>query len=104
MPIQGTRSGARGKEIFAWGSIAIGAVLVVAACSKPLPEEGSAAAELYRQRCGTCHRPVSPSSMKFALWRMMLPRMEERMRQAGQPPLSNEERTTLESYLERNGG
>ena len=38
-------------------------LFAVGACSAPLPEEGTAAAELYRSRCGTCHRAVNPNTM-----------------------------------------
>jgi Dihaem cytochrome c len=72
------------------------------ACSSPLPEDGTAAAELYRARCGSCHRAVNPASMKLAVWKMVLPRMEQRMKSATEPALSDDERRVLESYLERN--
>jgi hypothetical protein len=75
---------------------------MVTACSHPLPEAGSAGAELYRSRCGTCHTAVAPSSMKYPLWEMVLPRMEARMREAGAPPLSAREQESIRSYLERN--
>ena len=75
---------------------------MIAACSHPLPETGSAAAELYRSRCGTCHAPVAPRSVKYPRWEMVLPRMEARMREAGAPPLSATERESIRSYLERN--
>ena len=82
--------------------IAVFALVAVGACSSPLPEEGTAAAELYRGRCGTCHRAVSPSTMKLATWKMVLPRMEQRMASAGETPLGEDERRVLETYLERN--
>ena len=75
---------------------------MVTACSHPLPEAGSAAAELYRSRCGTCHAAVAPSSMKYKVWEMVLPRMEARMRETGTPPLGATERESIRSYLERN--
>jgi hypothetical protein len=78
------------------------ACAIAAGCSRPLPEAGSAAAELYRSRCGTCHAAVAPSSMNYKLWEMVLPRMEARMREAGAAPLSAAERDTIRSYLERN--
>jgi hypothetical protein len=40
--------------------------------------------------------------MKYATWKMVLPRMEQRMRAAGQAPLDDDERRALEAYLERN--
>jgi Dihaem cytochrome c len=77
-------------------------VLSLAACSRPLPEAGSPAVEVYEKRCGSCHRAFDPTSMKYALWEMVLPRMEERMRSANLPPLSDEERSTIVAYLKRN--
>jgi mono/diheme cytochrome c family protein len=82
--------------------LVIGALVALAACSRPLPEEGSASAELYRRRCGSCHRAISPATMKYATWKMVLPRMEERIRAAGQAPMDDEDRRALESYLEKN--
>ena len=82
--------------------LAIGALVALAACARPLPEEGSAAAELYRRRCGSYHRAINPTTMKYATWKMVLPRMEERVRAAGQAPIGDEERRAIASYLERN--
>ena len=91
----------RGKELIAT-RLAVVAIVALAACSRPLPEEGSASAELYRRRCGSCHRAIHPATMKYATWQMVLPRMEQRIRAAGEPPLGDEERRAIESYLERN--
>ncbi len=74
-----------------------------AGCSKPLPEEGTLSAKIYRERCGTCHRPVQPSTMKAAAWEMILPRMESRIQASGNP-LRPEERAIIESYVKRNSG
>lgn len=75
----------------------------VAGCARALPEEGSPAAALYRNRCGSCHQPVLPSAMKAAVWQMILPRMEDRMRGTGQP-LRADERAAIEAYIRRNSG
>jgi mono/diheme cytochrome c family protein len=91
----------RGKELLA-ARLAVAAIVAFAACSRPLPEEGSAAAELYRRRCGSCHQAINPATMKYAMWKMVLPRMEERIRASREAPLGDEERRALESYLERN--
>lgn len=77
---------------------------LLAGCSRPLPEEGTAAAELYRSRCGGCHHPIAPSSLKYPVWEMILPRMEQRMRESGSPPLSADERETIVAYLRKYGG
>ena len=90
-----------GKGFLGRAAIWVVLLAALAACSRPLPEAGSPSAELYRERCGTtCHRPVAPSVMKFPAWRMVLPRMEERMRAAGNP-LTTDERDTIVGYLER---
>lgn len=79
-------------------------VFSLGACSRPLPEAGSPAVEVYENRCGSCHRAFDPASMKYALWEMVLPRMDERMRSANLPPLNGEERSTILAYLKRNAG
>jgi Dihaem cytochrome c len=77
-------------------------MLVLAGCSRPLPEAGTASAVLYEARCGSCHRAVNPASMKYALWEMVLPRMEQRMHEAHLPPLSEDESASIRDYLKRN--
>lgn len=74
------------------------------ACSRPLPAEGTPEAKLYRERCGTCHRAVSPATMPYATWEMILPRMEQRIRASTQPPLSADERRVIARYLKRYAG
>jgi len=101
-PLKGTRTPRKGKGIV--GVAALGGIAILAGCAKPLPEEGSLSADLYRRRCGSCHSPIQPSSMKYALWNMVLPRMEQRMREAREPPLIAEERAAIEAYLRRNAG
>lgn len=92
-----------GKAILGFAAAAITAVSLLAGCSHPLPEEGSSDAALYRARCGSCHPAVSPKAVKPPTWQMIMPRMVERMRAAGQP-LGPQERAAIEAYLERNGG
>lgn len=84
--------------------VALAASVLAAGCQKPLPEEGSAAAELYRERCGGCHRAYHPGATKLPTWKMILPMMEQRMRAAGLPPLTGKERRTIVDYLRRNAG
>lgn len=80
-----------------------GLVAAAAGCSRPLPEEGSEAANLYVARCaGTCHRPYQPASMTAAMWQLQVARMLPVIVRAGLPPVSARERDTLLAYLERN--
>jgi hypothetical protein len=76
-------------------------IFSLAACSRPLPAEGTPEAKLYRERCGTCHRAVSPTAMPYATWEMILPRMEQRIRASREPPLSADERHVIAEYLKK---
>jgi hypothetical protein len=40
--------------------------------------------------------------MKYGVWEMVLPRMERRISEAGEPSLTTSERESIRSYLERN--
>jgi mono/diheme cytochrome c family protein len=72
--------------------------------SKPLPEQGTYAEALYKQRCGSCHRPYAPASLTAAMWQVQVETMRSKMAQAGQPPLSKAEIVTILNYLQRNAG
>jgi hypothetical protein len=73
--------------------------VVLAACSSPLPDEGSASAELYRKRCGSCHRLYQPGSLKFPLWEPIVARMETHIRRNRQPPIDPAEKEMILAYL-----
>ena len=97
----------RDRERSAGPAPPVAALLIavsLAGCTRPLPEEGSQAAVLYEQRCGTCHRPYHPTATKFATWEMILPRMEQRMAEARRPPLTPAERQAIREYLRRHSG
>ncbi|RMF24989.1 MAG: hypothetical protein D6760_02155 [Deltaproteobacteria bacterium] len=77
---------------------------VIGACSRPLPEAGTPQAELYKSRCGGCHRPFHPGTMTAAMWKYQVERAERsRMVKAGQHLTPEEYRQILE-YLTRNAG
>jgi mono/diheme cytochrome c family protein len=84
---------------------ALGLVLVAflyAACQQaPLPEEGSADAQLYAQRCGACHAAYNPEVMTPAMWQVKVKLMEEKIRNSGLPPLTEEQSKTILAYLSR---
>lgn len=77
-------------------------VAAVAGCSRPLPEENTAAAQLYAKRCGQCHRAYGPGLLSAAMWEVQVQMMESKMRQYRVPPLTDKERETILSYLTRN--
>jgi Dihaem cytochrome c len=77
-------------------------LLTLAGCNKPLPEQNTAAAHLYVNRCGQCHRAYSPRSLTAAMWHIQVEVMETKMQEQGVAPLTGHERDTIMSYLTRN--
>jgi hypothetical protein len=72
--------------------------------SRPLPEQGTYAQQLYVERCGVCHRPYNPAAMTAAMWEVQVEVMRAKIAQAGQPPLSGQQDLTILDYLKRNAG
>ena len=79
-------------------------ILVLAGCQHPLPEQDTQAGQLYAQKCGECHAPYNPHAMTAAMWEVQVPKMEEKIRQAGLPPLEAAQKQTILDYLQRNAG
>jgi hypothetical protein len=76
----------------------------MAACTPaPLPEEGSADAKLYAERCGGCHPVYRPSVLKPKMWEAMVARMEIEMSRRGLV-LAPIDRDAILAYLKRNAG
>ncbi len=71
-------------------------------CRQNLPDAQSYAARLYVARCGQCHTAYSPRSLTGAMWEVQVEMMDARMRQAGLPALSEEEKRAILSYLKKN--
>jgi hypothetical protein len=100
-----TRPGVKARRAIVLAVAAPAMMVVFAGCApKPLPEQGSAAEQLYSWRCGGCHRPYHPSSMTPAMWAEQVNAMQLKMAQAGVAPLSESERHDILDYLERNAG
>jgi Dihaem cytochrome c len=77
-------------------------VAAAAGCNRPLPEQNTAAALLYARRCGQCHRAYQPGSLSAAMWQIQVEMMEAKMHQYRVPPLTEQERDTILTYLTRN--
>lgn len=75
--------------------------LALAACQK-LPEPDSPAAQLYVQRCGTCHAAYNPRALTPAMWGAQMKAMDSKIRSSGLPPLTAEQYKTIFDYLTRN--
>jgi len=87
--------------------IALAALVLIAldGChQQPLPELDSYSGQLYVRRCGQCHTPYNPHSMTAAMWEIQVPKMEDKMRQAGLPALEAAQKQTILEYLQRNAG
>jgi hypothetical protein len=78
--------------------------LLLTACSPKLPEPESPGAQLYKDRCDSCHRVFAPSSLKYEMWKVQVDRMQGEMARRGVPPLTTEERATVLEYLKRHSG
>jgi hypothetical protein len=80
-------------------------VIALAGChQQPLPEQDSYAGQLYARQCGQCHSPYNPHSMTAAMWEIEVPKMEDKMRQAGLPTLEAAQKQSILEYLTRNAG
>ena len=78
--------------------------LALAGCQHPLPEQDSYAGQLYARRCGQCHQPYNPHALTAAMWEVQVPKMDEKIRQAGLPPLDAAQKQVILDYLARNAG
>jgi hypothetical protein len=77
---------------------------IASGCDAGLPEPESAAAQLYSQRCGGCHRLYAPGVLKFEMWKLTLQRMRGEMARRGATPLTADETALLLDYLRRHSG
>jgi hypothetical protein len=79
--------------------------VTIAGCQQqPLPEQDTYAGQLYVRQCGRCHSPYNPHSMTAAMWEVEVPKMEDKIRQTGLPPLEMTQKQTILGYLQRNAG
>jgi hypothetical protein len=85
-------------------AFALAALWCTAGCSAKLPEPESAGAKLYAARCNTCHRVFAPSSLKYAMWKIQVDRMQGEIVRRGMPPLTEDERAIVLDYLKRHSG
>jgi hypothetical protein len=86
-------------------ALAFGAACVLlASCSRPLPEEDSPDAKLYAARCGTCHAPHQPHALTPAMWKVQVDRMDKKFRDARIQPPTPAEKEQILGYLARHAG
>ena len=85
-------------------AVAAFTLLALAGCQQPLPEQDTYAGQLYLRRCGQCHQPYNPHAMTAAMWEIQVPKMDEKIRLAGLPPLEAAQKQVILDYLARNAG
>jgi len=57
------------------------------------------AESLFKGRCQMCHQLPEPGMLKPNQWKLILVTMQQRMQQAGVPPLTEDETERLLEYL-----
>jgi hypothetical protein len=62
-------------------------------------DDGVYAESLFNGRCQMCHQLPEPGMLKPKQWKLILTIMQQRMQQAGVPPLTTEETRRLLEYL-----
>jgi cytochrome c5 len=87
-----------------WRWLVGSALVALAAGCTRLPEPDSTGAKLYAVRCNTCHRLYAPTSLKYAMWKYQVARMQGEMQRRGIPPLTDAELSTILEYLKRHSG
>ena len=54
---------------------------------------------LFEGRCQMCHQLPEPSMLRPKQWRLILGTMQQRMQQAGVPPLTGDETEMILEYI-----
>lgn len=74
---------------------------ILACAGAGLPEAGTAGAELFMEKCTTCHSWPHPARHNKREWDHYLGLMESHMEEKG-IPFSAQEKQVIQSYLYRN--
>jgi hypothetical protein len=64
-----------------------------------IPDLDSPEGRIYARRCGACHGVPDPRFRTAEEWKHVLPDMEHRIHERGQPALGDEERQAIMKYL-----
>ena len=83
---------------------ALGGALLLAACSRPLPDATTPGAVAYAQQCGLCHPAHHPGLLTAEMWKVQVARMAEFRARRGLGPLSSHEERLILDYLTSHAG
>lgn len=75
-------------------------VLTTSAIATPIPDADSPSAQLFSQRCSSCHSLPHPKRLDWPHWRSMLHVMKQRMDERGMS-MQDEEWRQIAGYLKR---
>ncbi len=81
---------------------AVAAIVLVAGCASsgtPIPAPQSQAAQLFVEKCGSCHAVPHPARHSADEWPHYVALMEQRMAERDKPPLSEQQRQLIMEYL-----
>lgn len=81
--------------------LSLGALVGCAGAPTPIPDSDSPEARVYESKCSVCHSLPHPRRQTYSEWEKIVPVMEKEMQYKKLPPLTEEEKSTILSYLEK---
>jgi hypothetical protein len=79
-------------------------LVLLAACSRPLPDPDSQEAIVYVQQCGLCHPAHHPGLLTAEMWKIQVARMADMRARRNLPPLTPAEEKMILEYLTSHAG
>ena len=73
--------------------------LFVVQAEQDASERSAEAKSLFEGRCQMCHQLPEPGMLKPKQWKLILGTMQQRMQQAGVPPLTEKETELILEYI-----
>ena len=81
------------------GLVLVAMPLFVVQAEQDVTERRADSKSLFEGRCQMCHQLPEPSMLKPKQWKLILTTMQQRMQQAGVPPLTEEETEMILEYI-----
>jgi len=86
------------------GLVLVAMPLFVVQAEQDVTERRADSKSLFEGRCQMCHQLPEPSMLKPKQWKLILTTMQQRMQQAGVPPLTEEETEMILEYIAEQSG
>ena len=81
------------------GLVLVAMPLFVVQAEQDVTERRADSKSLFEGRCQMCHQLPEPGMLKPKQWKLILTTMQQRMQQAGVPPLTEEETEMILEYI-----